>query len=156
MLLPILKQSQILLLEHMCIQALSGQEDRLIGMIQCIDCNHRCWGAPLLFWAARGGHTRFVRALLSKGVHIDSPAFGGKTPLFIAAKQGHEDVVQLLLEAGAEKNSVTNKGISPLFIAAEKGYVPIVRLLLDARINVLVQKRNAHTWVNALASSCRK
>ena len=48
--------------------------------------------------AAGTGLGRTVALLLSRGVPVDVPDYGGSSPLHHAAARGHTHVVQLLLE----------------------------------------------------------
>jgi ankyrin repeat protein len=74
-----------------------------------------------------------ARALLSKGVPVDSPAIDGATPLLVAAASGYTGLMQVFLAAGANPNSQDQHGDSPLMAAVRIGSIDAVTLLLHAR-----------------------
>lgn len=71
---------------------------------------------PLIHQAAEGGHIRFLRVLLDRGLaeHKDHRSVNesdrhGMTPLHCAAAGGHVDVMKLLLSKGADTNARSSK-----------------------------------------------
>lgn len=85
-----------------------------------------------LWAAARHGDAAAVKALLDKGVDVNSKFRYDATALSYASDKGHTEVVRLLLERGAAPNvKDTFYGATPLIWAAQKGHAEIVRLLLD-------------------------
>jgi hypothetical protein len=86
-----------------------------------------------LFNAARRGDVATVKALLDKGVDVNTKFRYGATALSYASDKGHLEVVKLLLERKANANvKDTFYGATPLIWAAQKGYAKIVEALLDA------------------------
>lgn len=84
------------------------------------------------FWAAaRQGDAAGVKALLAKGVDINSRFRYGTTALWHAADRGHMEVVQLLLAGGADINAKDDFIGTPLVLASFKGHAEIVKVLLD-------------------------
>ncbi len=84
------------------------------------------------FAAARKGDTPAVKALLDKGVDVNSKTRYGATALSYACDKGHVEVVKLLIERGADVNSKdTFYGEVPLGWALSHGHVQVVKLLLD-------------------------
>jgi ankyrin repeat protein len=73
-----------------------------------------------------------ARALLAKGVPVDSPAIDGATPLLVAAASGYTAMMNVLLAAGADPNRVDQHGDTPLMAAVRIGSIDAVKLLLDA------------------------
>lgn len=65
-----------------------------------------------LLIAAAKGDTAAVRALLKRGVNIESTDKNGRTPLMLAAQHGHAAVVNALLEAGAKADARDNSGLT--------------------------------------------
>ena len=72
-------------------------------------------GAPLLLWAAGGGHLPLVRYLVEEcGCDPDAPqtgkrAFGGRTALHWAARKGHAAIVEYLLSLRLPSSSTSGK-----------------------------------------------
>ena len=84
------------------------------------------------FWtAARQGDVAAVRALLAKGVDINSRFRYGTTALWHAAERGHVEVVKLLLASGADVNAKDDLAGPPIVMAAFKGNTEIIKLLLE-------------------------
>lgn len=82
--------------------------------------------------AARKGDVEAVKALLAKGVDVNTKTEYGATALAYACDKGHTAVVKLLLENGADPNSRdTFYQATPITWASMKGHAEIVRLLLD-------------------------
>merc|ERR1711878_214242 len=55
-----------------------------------------------LHWAAKGGHTKIVEMLMSRGARVHTTNMGDDTPLHLATAHGHRDVVQMLLRQKAD------------------------------------------------------
>ena len=84
------------------------------------------------FAAARRGDTAAVKALLDKGVDVNSKTRYGATALAYACDKGHVEVVKLLIERGADVNvKDTFYGEVPLGWALSHGHAQVVKLLLD-------------------------
>jgi ankyrin repeat protein len=82
--------------------------------------------------AARKGDLEKVRAMLDRGVDVNSKSRYGATALSFASEHGHLEVVRLLVERGADVNvRDTFYKFDPVTWAAIKGYAEIVSLLLD-------------------------
>ena len=85
-----------------------------------------------LFWtAARQGDVAGVKALLARGVDINSRFRYGATALWHAAERGHVEVVKLLLASGADVNAKDDFIGPPLVMAAFKGNTEIIKMLLE-------------------------
>jgi ankyrin repeat protein len=69
------------------------------------------FGAGTLLEAAANGRTDIARALIERGIAVDSPDARGATPLLLAAKGAHVETVRFLLAAGAEKVPVDDFGL---------------------------------------------
>ena len=84
------------------------------------------------FAAARKGDVAAVKALLDKGVDVNSKTRYGATALSYACDKGHLEVIRLLIERGADVNvKDTFYGEMPLGWALSHGYVEVIKLLLD-------------------------
>jgi ankyrin repeat protein len=84
------------------------------------------------FAAAKKGDVAAVKALLDKGVDVNSKTEYGATALAYACDKGNLEVVRLLVDRGANVNvRDTFYGEVPLGWAIEKGHVDIIRLLLE-------------------------
>ncbi|HEX8131292.1 MAG TPA: ankyrin repeat domain-containing protein [Pyrinomonadaceae bacterium] len=84
-----------------------------------------------LFEAARKGDVAAVRALLDRGVDVNTKFRYGATALSYASDKGHLEVVKLLIERKADVNvKDTFYGATPIIWAAQKGHAKIVEALL--------------------------
>jgi hypothetical protein len=79
--------------------------------------------------AAGAGDIKQVKALLKKGVDVNSRDSGGWTPLMRASDQGHLEVVRLLLERGADVTGLSKNGFTALMRAFVNGHTDVVDLL---------------------------
>jgi len=85
-----------------------------------------------LFAAVRQGDAAAVKALLDKGVDVNTKFRYDATALSYASDRGHLEVVKLLIERKADVNvKDTFYGATPLIWAAQKGHAEIVRALLE-------------------------
>lgn len=82
--------------------------------------------------AARKGDIEKVRAMLDRGVDVNSKSRYGATALSFASEHGNLELVRLLVERGADVNvRDTFYNSDPVTWAVIKGHVEIVGLLLD-------------------------
>ena len=58
-----------------------------------------------LHFAAGGGHTAIVEALIDKGANVNAAAKNKTRPLHWAASKGHKRVVEVLINRGADLNA---------------------------------------------------
>lgn len=85
-----------------------------------------------LFAAVRKGDAAAVKALLDKGVDVNTKFRYDATALSYASDRGHLEVVKLLLERKAEVNvKDTFYNATPIIWAAQKGHAEVVRALLE-------------------------
>jgi ankyrin repeat protein len=89
-------------------------------------------GRRKLAMAASLNNLVAVRALLSKGVPVDSPAIDGATPLLVAAESGYTGLMKVFLAAGADANRQDQHGDTPLMAAVRVGSIDGTRVLLGA------------------------
>jgi outer membrane protein assembly factor BamB len=86
-----------------------------------------------LWTAARKGDAVAVRALLEKGVDVNTKTHYGATALWFAAYKGHLDIARVLLEHRADVNAADSVWeLTPLQLAAGEGRDELVRVLLEA------------------------
>jgi len=86
-----------------------------------------------LFEAARKGDVATVKALLDRGVDVNTKFRYGATALSYAADKGHLEVVKLLLERKADVNvKDTFYNATPIIWAADKGHAKVVEALIAA------------------------
>jgi len=87
--------------------------------------------AGQLWAAAKKGDAAAVKALLGKGVDVNTRFRNETTALWWAAFGGHLDVAQALLDHGADLNArEASAGATPLMAAQYTGQAKIVGLLL--------------------------
>ena len=82
--------------------------------------------------AAKATDADAVRALLERGVDVDTAETDGTTALHWAAYRGDLETARLLVGAGADAGAANRYGVTPLTLAAGRGNAPIVEVLLDA------------------------
>ena len=87
--------------------------------------------------AASSGAIEAVKALLKKGIDVNTPNENGETPLHLATFNGHLEVVQELLGAGADRNAEDEDSNIPLYGAIFNGHEKIVEALIDANPETL-------------------
>ena len=75
---------------------------KLISHTKFLTWNHFCsffrddhQFSPL-HWAAKGGHTKIVEMLISRGARVHSTNMGDDTPLHLAAAHGNRDIVLMV------------------------------------------------------------
>lgn len=85
-----------------------------------------------LLAAVRKSDVATVKALLDKGVDVNTKFKYGATALFPACDRGNVEIVKLLLDHGAQVNvKDTFYGASPMTWAVDKGHAEIIKMLLD-------------------------
>ncbi|GMH40093.1 hypothetical protein BSKO_07997 [Bryopsis sp. KO-2023] len=84
----------------------------------------------LLILAAHHGFVEDVRALLSKGVDVNSKDKQGTSAIHFASCKSHLDIVQLLLSKGVDIDVEDGAGRTPLHYAVIGGAAEVVKLLL--------------------------
>jgi len=82
--------------------------------------------------AARKGDAETIKALLAKGVDVNTKTEYGATALSYASDRGHVEIIKILIEHGADVNvKDTFYNATPMTWAASKGHAEVVKLLLD-------------------------
>ena len=83
-------------------------------------------GMTALHYAARGGLTDTVRALVEVGANVDrvNPV-DYTTPLVVATINGRYDVAKYLLDHGADPNASEREGLTPLYAVLESRWAPV-------------------------------
>jgi ankyrin repeat protein len=98
-----------------------------------------------LVTAAAAQDKATVRALVKKGVDVNTTRADGATALLWAAHWNDLETVDLLLKAGANVNTADDHGVTPLARAAENASEPMVAKLLAARANAAAAQTNGLT-----------
>jgi len=114
-----------------------------------------------LFSAARKGDVAMVKALLDKGLDVNSKNAYGATALSYAADKGHLEIVKVLLAHKATVNvKDTFYNATPMTWAAYRGHVDVVKALLaagsdeaDSALGVGISRVNVELVRVALASN---
>ena len=86
-------------------------------------------GRTTLMYAAAGGDTDTMAALVAEGAPVNARTHTGATALMFAAAEGHADAVALLLEMGADTSAANNNDDTALILAQENGHDEIVEML---------------------------
>lgn len=110
------------------------------------------WASAMLplHWAAAGGNTDTVRALLDLGAKVSAvdhygeiawvdgkfavkTVRGGRTALHFAAAENHHETVEVLLKRGANVSHRDHDGNTPLDLAKKRGHEKIINLLKSSK-----------------------
>ena len=100
----------------------------LFGVLICRAAD----AVPDLLSAAKKGQTEEVRALLERGVPVESRDKDGRTALMMAAEHGHAETVALLLAKGARPETRDREGYDAFglaFLNPSKGRDKVLSLL---------------------------
>lgn len=124
----------------------------LVQMKADLNARDPSQGASLLHWAARGGSTAIVEALLERGVDVDSQLDDGTTPLHWATWANHPMVLHLLMDHRACPDTRRNDlRHTSLHIASYDGIEEAAEKLLDFKANPNIQGADGRTPVHAAA-----
>ena len=88
-------------------------------------------GEPLaeLLKAVQTDDSVTAKALLARGMDVDTADPSGNTLLMIAARKGHFDLVKFLLDAKARVRARNGYGESAIMAAALHGHLEVVKVL---------------------------
>ncbi|MBL7995396.1 ankyrin repeat domain-containing protein [bacterium] len=95
---------------------------------------------PLMI-AARDGHSKLVRLLLSRGADVNALATNGQTALMYAARYAPAEVVESLIKKGANVNAKDEDGKTALTFAVLFDRLDIVKSLLHYKADVNARDR---------------
>ncbi|HQH71537.1 MAG TPA: ankyrin repeat domain-containing protein [bacterium] len=101
--------------------------------------------------AIRRGDVAAARALLDKGIDIDSRDRHGQTALMRAAYLGYRDMVEFLVIQGADLNVTAKYRLSALMLAVIAGYPEIARILARAGADRTMQGSGAPGFADKTA-----
>ena len=105
------------------------------GPDACVKNNHE--GREPLHIAARRGHKKTVRLLVTQGADINAKDNDDYTPLHYALIGAHTEIATFLIRAGADVNTrARNNGMTPLHLAAMQGFTKLVGLLISKGADV--------------------
>lgn len=107
----------------------------------------------LLLAAAKGGQTKIIEYLISKGAQVHATGDSGQTALHAAALHGRLEVVEQLLKAGASVDVPDNQGYTPLHAAVRGGSAGIANRLITAGGSVEAISREGKTPLHLAAES---
>ena len=82
-----------------------------------------------LLKAVQSNQGEAVKALLARGMDIDTADPSGNTLLIIASLEGHFDLAKYFLDHGARVRIRNGFGESPIMLASLRGHLEIVKLL---------------------------
>lgn len=97
-------------------------------------------------FAAEGGRSRALRAILKKKPHVaqlvDKRGF---LPLHMAAMAGHIETIQLLVDHKASPSAPDSAGFTPLHFAAKSGDRDGVQRLLELKADVAARSKDGNS-----------
>ncbi|KAM5352815.1 hypothetical protein ACJ41O_005537 [Fusarium nematophilum] len=108
-------------------------------------------GEVPIFWAASGGQTDSIDALVSHGADLNYRNSADETIMGVAAYWGFADVIKLLHQHGARVEDTDNNGRTPLMDAAGRGHKEAIEVLLElgARTETKDNDRRTALWFAA-------
>lgn len=98
-----------------------------------------------LMKAAFNNDVLTVKALLDKGIDVNTPSEDGATALMAASQNGHLEIVSTLLNKGAAVNVRAKDGSTALLLSAMKGHSNVVKALIASAADVNVRARRGWT-----------
>lgn len=91
---------------------------------------------PVALFAAMGGHTEALRALINAGCEVDATNIWMLTPLMLAAEEGHIGCLKLLLQCNADVQMRSTEEKTVAHYAANNGHTEALLAVLDAGCEV--------------------
>ena len=90
----------------------------------------------VIFTAARCGRCDIIRALINRGVDVNSKDTAGRTAAHEAARNGHIEVLELLDSLGADLSAKSVRGVSVVHQAAFGGHIEFLKRLLVKNVDM--------------------
>jgi ankyrin repeat protein len=90
-------------------------------------------GYNALHFAAKQGHEKIIRLIVSAKTDVEAQSGDGQRPLSIAAHFGQLEAVRVLVELGAdvEVGQAGKLALRPLHEAAKRGHLEVVKALVE-------------------------
>jgi ankyrin repeat protein len=96
-------------------------------------------GRAAIHYAAQGGHSDAVEALLELGADVDARTSDGTTALHLAVDGNHEAVVEVLFLYKCNVNLVDDLGFTAVHRATAAGHALILSMLVDQSADLAVE-----------------
>ncbi len=106
-----------------------------------------------LFAAAESGRTAEVKALIAKGVDLETRDSQGRTALLLAVAGNHVEMARALLAAGASPNTQAANHDTPWLLAGASGRTDIIAAMLPLKPDLRLRNRYGG---NALIPACER
>ena len=106
------------------------------------------FGGTALSFAAEGGHTAIVAALLTAGASTGLADRSGYSPLHLAAQNGHDVICKLLLKRGVKPDRHNGQGFAPLHITSSSA---VCFVLLAGGANPYARSRDGKSAMSIAA-----
>ncbi len=106
-----------------------------------------------LFWAAKNGHKKSVKALIDCEADVNFVNYAGITALMSAAQDGHTDVVRELISGKVDVNFSNDAGATALIYASQNGHTDVVKELILGGANVSFADGNLRTALTVAAKT---
>jgi ankyrin repeat protein len=112
-------------------------------------------GQNALHFAAKQGHEKSIRLIVSAQGDVEAESSDGERPLSIAAQFGALDSVRVLVELGAdvEVGQAGKLNHRPLHEAAKRGHETVVKALLELGAACSRSPSGARRWCETLHNS---
>jgi ankyrin repeat protein len=105
----------------------------------------------VLHCAALRGDISTARAVLDRGIFVNSDDGNLNIPLHWAALRGDVEMARLLIDRGANVNALGFRSNTPLLLAAEKGHNDVAALLIDRGASVDIRNEEGRSPLHLAA-----
>lgn len=101
-----------------------------------------------LFYAAKLGHIKIIKALLENGIDVNNIDIYGQNAFYYAVNNGKFEASKLLHQAGSWIDHIDENGQTPLYYAIKANKADIIEWLLQNGVNINNQDKRGMSPIN--------